>query len=328
MPLLSVIVPMYNEQDALPLLVERLRPALDAITESYEVVAVNDGSVDATGSILHLMRTTWPQLRVITFSRNCGHQAALTAGLHRAHGDYVISIDADLQDPPEKIAEMLTLARSEQLDVVYGVRNDRRTDTVTKRATAGMYYGLMRRMVGNRVPAHGGDFRLLSRRAVETLRSLPEQAPVYRLLIPWLGLPSGEVHYSREKRVAGSTKYPFGKMVRLAMDSITSFSALPLRLATWMGSLGFVLCILLSIATVIAFISGVTVPGWTSLSLAIMFIGAVQLLCLGLMGEYISRIYTTIQGRPAYFIGADTAMTGPAAEQNIPIPRLPGQLIR
>jgi dolichol-phosphate mannosyltransferase len=328
MPLLSVVVPMYNEQDALPLLVERLRPVLDAITDSYEVVAVNDGSVDATGSILHLMRTNWPQLRVITFSRNCGHQAALTAGLHRAAGDYVVSIDADLQDPPEKIGEMLTLARSEHLDVVYGVRNDRRTDTIAKRATAGMYYGLMRRMVGNRVPAHGGDFRLISRKAVDTLRSLPEPSPVYRLLIPWLGLPSGEVLYSREKRVAGSTKYPFGKMVRLAMDSITSFSALPLRLATWLGSVGFVLCTLLALATLVAFIGGVTVPGWTSLSLAIMFIGAVQLLCLGLMGEYISRIYTTVQGRPAYFIGTDTAMMDPAAEPSIPAPRGPGQLIR
>lgn len=310
MPMLSIVIPMYNEQDALPPLVKRLRPVLDEIGESYEVVAVDDGSSDATGSILQVMRSSWPELRIVRLNRNCGHQAALTAGLHRAHGDYVVSIDADLQDPPEKIAEMLVLARRETLDVVYGVRADRRSDTWIKRATAGMYYRLMRRLVGARVSSHAGDFRLLSREAIRVLRSLPEQQPVYRLLVPWLGLPSGEVTYVRGKRVAGRTKYPFAKMLRLAMDSVTSFSSVPLRLATWLGSVGFVLCLAVSVAVVVAYAAGFTVPGWTSLSLAIMFIGAVQLLCLGLLGEYVSRIYIAIQGRPAYFIGHDTASDG------------------
>jgi len=312
MPLLSVIIPMYNEQDALAPLVQRLRPALDDIAESYEVIAVNDGSTDATASILMVMRVSWPQLRVVTLGRNCGHQAALTAGLHRAHGDYAISIDADLQDPPEKIAEMLTLARMSDLDVVYGVRSDRTTDTWLKRGTASLYYRLMRRLVGSKVSAHAGDFRLLSRKAIELLRGLPEPAPVYRLLVPWLGLPSGAVTYMREKRVAGRTKYPFGKMLRLATDSVTSFSAAPLRVATWLGGLGFVVCIAVAIAAVTAYAAGFTVPGWTSLSVAISFFGAVQLLCLGLLGEYVSRIYTTVQGRPAYFIDHDTAATATA----------------
>jgi dolichol-phosphate mannosyltransferase len=319
-PLLSVVVPMYNEQEALAPFVERLRPVLDGITPSYEVVAVNDGSTDATGAMLAGLRRGWPQLRVVSFSRNCGHQAALTAGLHRALGEYTVSIDADLQDPPEKIVEILALARRDGLDVVYGVRSDRTSDTWLKRSTASVYYGLMRRLVGARVSAHAGDFRLLSRNAIQLLRSLPEPAPVYRLLVPWLGLPSGEVGYVRERRVAGHTKYPFTKMLRLATDGVTSFSAAPLRVATLLGGLGFLLCVVGAVAAVAAYVAGFTVPGWTSLSLAISFLGAAQLLCLGLLGEYVSRIYTTVQGRPAYFVSHDSATEPDVAAVRSPYP--------
>jgi glycosyltransferase involved in cell wall biosynthesis len=306
-PLLSVVIPIYNEQDAFPLMVKRLRPVLDGLGASYEVVAVDDGSTDGTASLLHSLRRTWPELRIIRLRRNCGHQAALTAGLHRASGDYVVSIDADLQDPPEAIAKMLELAQAEGLDIVYGVRNDRSTDTWAKRTTAGLYYRLIRRLVGSRIPAHAGDFRLLSRDTVEVLRSLPEHEPVYRLLVPWIGFPSGEVTYAREERAAGRTKYPLGKMVRLAVNSVTNFSAAPLRLATWLGLAGFAVCLLLFIASIVVFALGETVPGWTSLLVAVVFLGAVQLLCLGLLGEYVARIYSKVQGRPAYFIGQDTA---------------------
>ncbi|SEL03384.1 glycosyltransferase family 2 protein [Streptacidiphilus jiangxiensis] len=305
-PLLSVVIPIYNEQDALPLTVQRLRPILDGIGETYEVVGVDDGSTDDTAAVLTLLQSRWPQLRVVRLRRNSGHQAALTAGLHRALGQYVVSIDADLQDPPEKIVEMLALAR-EGYDIVQGVRDDRSSDTFFKRSTAGAYYSLMHRLVGREIPKHAGDYRLLSRAAVDALTSLPEAQPVYRLLVPWLGFRSTSVTFQREERVAGSTKYPLSKMVRLAVDSITNFSAAPLRLATWMGLGSFVLAFFLGVYTAIEQVRGVTVPGWSSLFVAVVFFGAVQLVCVGLLGEYVGRIYSAVQGRPAYFIGSDSA---------------------
>lgn len=306
-PLLSVVIPMYNEAEVLPILVERLRPVLDGIGEPYEVVAVDDGSRDTTAAQLIGARRTWPQLRIIRLRRNSGHQAALTAGLHRACGEYVVSIDADLQDPPEKIPEMLAKARSDGLDIVYGVRNDRRSDSMLKRRTAGLYYWLMRRLAGVQVPANAGDFRLLSRATVDVLRQLPEHQPVYRLLVPWIGFPSGEVTYTRDARAAGRTKYPVSKMVRLAADSITNFSAAPLRIATWLGAMSFLLCLLMLAYVIISFALGYAVQGWASVLATVLFLGGVQLLCLGLLGEYLGRLYASVQGRPAYFVAYDSA---------------------
>ncbi|MFB7126910.1 MULTISPECIES: glycosyltransferase family 2 protein [unclassified Kitasatospora] len=306
-PLLSVVMPIYNEQEALPLTVERLRPILDGLDVAYEVVGVDDGSTDVTPVLMQKIRQDWPEFRIVRFARNSGHQAALTAGIHRAHGDYVVSIDADLQDPPEKIPEMLELAREQHLDIVYGVRGDRGTDTFFKRHTAGGYYWLMRKLVGKRMPNQAGDFRLLSRAAVDALKAMPEHQPVYRLLVPWLGFPSGEVVYVREERVAGSTHYPLSKMLRLALDSVTNFSAAPLRLATWLGLFSFLVCLLLAIYTTVAYAVGSTVPGWSSLFIGMLFIGAVQLVCVGLLGEYVGRIYSAVQARPAYFVGYDSA---------------------
>lgn len=306
-PLLSVVVPMYDEEAVLGPLAARLRPVLDRLAEPYEVVAVDDGSTDATARVLQGMRQDWPQLRVVSLRRNAGHQAALAAGIHRAAGSYVVSIDADLQDPPEKIVDMLVLAQRENLDVVYGVRSDRSTDTVFKRATADLYYRAMRRLVGSWVPRHAGDFRLLSRRAVNALIALPEHRPVYRLLVPSLGFPSGTVSYRREERAGGRTKYPTTKMVRLAFDSVASFSAAPLRVATWFGLISFAACLLLVGFGVAAHLRGATVPGWTSLFVAVLFLGGVQLICVGLLGEYIGRIYSAVQGRPSYYVAADSA---------------------
>ncbi|MFD8413001.1 MULTISPECIES: glycosyltransferase family 2 protein [unclassified Streptomyces] len=298
---------MYNEEEALPALVARLRPVLDATGAAYEVVAVDDGSTDRTAELLEKFRTEWPELRIVRLRGNSGHQAALRAGLHLAVGAYVASIDADLQDPPEKIPEMLDLARSRQLDIVYGVRSDRSTDTGFKRHTAGAYYWLMRRLVGKQVPAQAGDFRLLSREAVEALKALPDQHQVYRLLVPWLGFPSGQVTYRRGERVAGETKYPLSKMIRLAADGITNFSAAPLRLATWLGVVSFLACLVMIVVSVGVFLAGQTVPGWTSLFVAMLFLGGIQLICVGLLGEYIGRIYTAVQRRPTYFVGYDSA---------------------
>jgi polyisoprenyl-phosphate glycosyltransferase len=306
-PVLSVVIPMFNEEDVLPILVDRLRPALDKIGEPYEVVAVDDGSTDTTAAQLIGIRRSWPQLRIVRLRRNSGHQAALTAGLHRSTGQYVASLDADLQDPPEKISEMLDLARDENLDIVYGVRSDRSTDSIMKRRTAGGYYWLMRRLAGVQVKADAGDFRLLSRATVEVLKQLPEHQPVYRLLVPWIGFPSGEVHYRREARAGGRTKYPFTKMIRLAVDSVTNFSAAPLRIATWLGAVSFFFCLLMMIYVVVAFALRQTVQGWASVLACVLFLGGVQLLCLGLLGEYLGRLYASAQGRPAYFVGYDSA---------------------
>ncbi|WP_416972397.1 glycosyltransferase family 2 protein [Streptomyces sp. 4F14] len=310
---LSVVIPMFNEEEALPALVSRLRPVLDGLRDvPYEVVAVDDGSADRTGVLLDAFRLGWAELRIITLRRNSGHQAALTAGLDRARGAYVVSIDADLQDPPEKIPEMLDLARGSGLDIVYGIRADRATDTGFKRWTASLYYRLVRRLAGPSVPAQAGDFRLLSRAAVDALKALPDQQRVYRLLVPWLGFPSGEVTYEREARTAGHSKYPLGRMIRLAVDSVTGFSAAPLRIATWLGGFAFLVCLGLIGYTLWAHAYEETVPGWTSLFIGVLFIGAVQLVCVGLLGEYVGRIYTAVQNRPTYFVAGDTHADSPA----------------
>ncbi len=306
-PVLSVVIPMYNEAEVLPLLVNRLRPVLDSIEDSYEVVAVDDGSTDATAAALLGLRRAWPQLRVVRLRRNSGHQAALTAGLHSAYGQYVVSLDADLQDPPETIPEMLSLARAQRLDIVYGVRQDRTSDTVGKRGTAGLYYWLMARLVGAKIRSSAGDFRLLSRASVDALKQLPERQPVYRLLVPWLGFPSGEVGYVRAKRAAGRTKYPFRKMLALATDSVTNFSAAPLRLATWLGLLSFFFCLVMLVYVAISYAFDSTVRGWASMIATVLFLGGAQLLCLGLFGEYLGRLYAAVQGRPSYFIAYDSA---------------------
>jgi glycosyltransferase involved in cell wall biosynthesis len=308
-PTLSVVVAMYNEEAVLPLLAERLRAAVDGVTGQYEVVAVDDGSTDRTSRVLAELRRDWPQLRVVRLRRNCGHQAALLAGLFRARGEYAVSIDADLQDPPETIPEMLRLAQQRCLDVVYGVRHDRRSDNPFKRWTAAGYYSIVRRLVGTDVPAHAGDCRLLSRAVIEALRGLPERRPVLRLVVPWLGYPSGQVSYVRAERAAGRTRYPVTMMVRLALDSLTSFSAAPLRIATWLGLGGVVLCAALVVAAYIGYLRGSTVSGWPSIYVAVLFLGAVQLLCLGLLGEYVARIYTAVQNRPAYDVESDTHST-------------------
>jgi polyisoprenyl-phosphate glycosyltransferase len=307
-PVLSVVIPMFNEAEVLPLLVARLRPVLDGLGEPYEVVAVDDGSTDTTAAQLIGLRRMWPEVRVIRLRRNGGHQAALTAGLHRAFGQYVVSLDADLQDPPEKIPEMLALARSQQLDIVYGVRHDRSTDSRGKRATADLYYWLMGRLAGVEAKANAGDFRLLSRATVDALRQLPEHQPVYRLLVPWIGFPSGEVGYVRERRAAGKTKYPLRKMIALAADSVTNFSAAPLRLATWLGLISFSFCLIMFIYVGLSYALDNTVRGWASMIATVLFLGGAQLLSLGLLGEYLGRLYAAVQGRPTYFVGHDSAI--------------------
>ena len=305
-PQLSVVVPMFDEEAVLPLFTRRLRPVLDALDLGYEVIAVDDGSRDGTPVLLQKARREWPQLRVVRLRRNSGHQAALSAGLVRTRGEWIATLDADLQDPPELLATMLDRGREEELDVVYAVRDDRSTDSVFKRLTAGLYYRLMRRLVGAHVPAHAGDFRLMSRATVDVINGLPEHHRVLRLVVPALGFPSAEVSFRREERAAGRTKYPLSRMLRLTVDSLTGFSTAPLRLATWFGLGGAAVTAVLLGFAVTAFVTASTVPGWTSTFVAVSAVGTVQLLCLGMLGEYVGRMYTHLQGMPSYVVAYDS----------------------
>jgi glycosyltransferase involved in cell wall biosynthesis len=305
-PVLSVIIPAFDEEAAIPLLARRLRPVLDSLGEGYEVLVVDDGSRDATPVILQRERRSWPQLRVLRLRANSGHQAALSAGLVRARGAWVATLDADLQDPPEVLPQMLAAARAQRVDVVYGVRSDRSADSPFKRLTARAYYGLMRRLVGSHLHVDAGDYRLMSRATVDAVNVLPEHHRVLRLVVPALGFPATEIGYRRESRAAGKTKYPLSRMIRLSIDSLTGFSIAPLRLATWFGLGGAAATALMLAFAMLAWITGRTVPGWTSTFVAVAAVGAVQLLCLGLLGEYVGRLYTQLQGRPSYFVAYDS----------------------
>lgn len=305
--MLSVVVPMFNEDLVVDQFVARLRPVLDGLSCGYEVVCVDDGSTDGTARRLLAHLEQWPQLRLVRLVRNAGHQAALTAGYDTARGHYVATIDADLQDPPEKIADMLLVAVEEGVDVVYGVRSDRSSDSAFKRGTARMYYRVMRRVAGEQIPADAGDFRLISRRVVSALQELPAHGRVYRLAVPWLGFPSAQVTFVRDERAAGVTKYPLRKMLALSFDSLASFSAAPLRLATWAGIIGGLVSLLATAWSIYGWWLGITVPGWASLLATAGFIGAIQLICLGLLGEYVARIFVAMQNRPTYLIGYDSA---------------------
>ncbi len=305
-PELTVVVPVFNEEEVLPLLVQRLRPALEGTGASYEVIAVDDGSSDDSPVILQRLRREWPALRVLRLRANSGHQAAISAGLARARGDYVVTIDADLQDPPETIATMLEVARAEDVDVVYGVRSDRSTDTAFKRGTATAYYRVMKGVATHSGPEQAGDFRMMSRATVEAVNALPEQHRVLRLVVPTLGFPSAAVPYQRDARAAGTSKYPLRKMLALTVDSLTGHSMAPLRLATWCGLLGGVAALVVLAYALIARALGHVVAGWTSTVVAVSAVGAVQLLCLGVLGEYVGRMYIMLQGRPTYYIAYDS----------------------
>lgn len=310
--MLSVVVPVFDEAEALPLLAGRLRPVLDGLVVPYEVVAVDDGSRDGTPVVLQRLRREWPQLRVLRLRVNAGHQAALSAGLQVARGRWCVSIDADLQDPPEVIPQMLAAAEQDGVDVVYGVRSDRSSDGVFKRVTARGFYGLMRRLARSSGPVDAGDFRLMSRATVDAVNALPEQHRVLRLVVPALGFPSATVEYRRQPRAAGRSKYPLAKMLRLTVDSVTGFSVAPLRLATWFGLLGGVAAVMLLVYAVVGQLLGHTVAGWTSTVVAVSAVGAVQLLCLGVLGEYVGRMYAQMQGRPSFYVAYDSLLDGGA----------------
>ncbi|MFN8013256.1 MAG: glycosyltransferase family 2 protein [Dermatophilaceae bacterium] len=310
-PHLSIVIPMFNEEAVLPLLADRLRPLADAMVDdgvcaAYEIVAVDDGSTDATPVLLQRLRRTWPEVRVLRLRANAGHQAAISAGLARARGDYVVTLDADLQDPPEVIREMLTIARTEGVDVVYGVRTDRTTDSAFKRWSARTFYRAQRALSSVDTPLDAGDYRLMSRATVDAVNALPEHHRVLRFVMPALGFPSATVGYRRAERAAGESKYPLARMLKLSVDSVTGFSLTPLRFATWLGLIGGLAALAILVFALGSRLAGHTLPGWTSTVVIVSAVGAVQLLALGILGEYVGRMYAAMQGRPTYFVAHDS----------------------
>jgi dolichol-phosphate mannosyltransferase len=303
-PALSLVIPIYNEEPVIPELERRLGVVLGglgSLVDSWEVVLIDDGSADRSYELLSALADREPRFKIISFARNFGHQMAITAGLDRAEGDAVVVMDADLQDPPEVIASMIEKWR-EGFDVVYGVRKSRKGETIFKRATAAIFYRLFRAMLGGlSVPLDAGDFRLMSRPAVLALRALRERHRFVRGMVSWIGFRQTAVYYDRDVRFAGTTKYPFRKMLRFAIDGMTSFSIVPLRVATWLGIIAGIAAIGIGgwALYVKLFLSGV-VTGWTTIMILVAFGSSAQLLMIGILGEYVGRIYEEVKRRPLY----------------------------
>lgn len=304
-PTLSVVIPVFNEEETLPELDRRLRSFLAELAVTWEVVFVDDGSRDASAKLLQDMAANEPRYKVISFGRNFGHQIAITAGMDRAEGEAVVVMDADLQDPPEVVREMLAKWR-EGNDIVYAVRQRRIGETWFKRVTAALFYRMFRAMLGFEVMLDAGDFRLMSRAVILTLRSLRERHRFIRGLVGWIGFRQASVSYTRHERFAGVTKYPLRKMLSFAFDGITSFSTVPLRAATWLGALAGLAALGLGAwAFYVKVVGGTTVPGWTTIMILVALGSSAQLVVIGILGAYVGRIYEEVQRRPLYTVAKE-----------------------
>ena len=305
----SLVLPVYNEEPVIGELTRRLGELLAEVDPRglWNVIFVNDGSKDRSRELLEAACAAEPRYTLINLSRNFGHQIAITAGLDRAEGDAVVIMDADLQDPPEVIAEMLA-RYLEGYDVVYAVRRRRDGESWFKRATAALFYRVLERVVGVKIPTDTGDFRLMSRRSVLALRGLREANRFVRGLVAWIGFRQTAVYYDRKARFAGDTHYPLHKMLRFASDGIVSFSTLPLRLATFLGVLSGLIAAGVAAWVLIAVLSGAyVVPGWATLMLAVSLASSAQLLMIGILGEYLGRVYDEVKRRPLYLVDEPTA---------------------
>mgnify|MGYP001827679677 CR=1 FL=1 len=300
--LLSVVVPVYNESEVLEVFHYRLLKVMESLAVPYQVLYVDDGSeAEFLGQLLAL-RDKDARVAVLELSRNFGKEVALSAGLDHAEGDAVIVIDADLQDPPELIASFVEEWRN-GYDVVYGQRSERRGETLMKRYTAGAFYRLMSLLGDVDIPRNVGDFRLLSRRAVDALKALPERRRYMKGLYAWIGFPQKAVSYVREPRAAGETKWSYWRLWNFALEGITSFSAAPLKMATYLGLLTSIFSLLYGVYFLVrTLLFGNPVPGYPSLILVVLFLGGVQLICLGIIGEYLARTYQESKGRALYFL--------------------------
>ncbi len=298
---ISVVVPCFNEEEVIEQLRARLLLVLNALNIPYEVVLVDDGSSDGTWQLLQQFQQADPHFKVVRLSRNFGHQVAFTCGLDQANGETVLIMDADLQDPPELLPQMVELW-SRGYDVVYGQRRTRNGDGSLKRFFAFAFYRLFERLTKITIPRDTGDFRLMDRRAVHALQTLREHHRFIRGMVSWIGFPQIALAYDRPERLAGVTKYPFKRSLFLAIEAITSFSYAPLRLASYLGAILSIIAFVYILVVIGLKIAGINFPGYTSIMGSILLLGGVQLLVLGLIGEYVGRIFEQGQSRPLYLI--------------------------
>ncbi len=300
-PELSIVIPVFNEEKNIPLMHQRIKNILQNTDVTYEIIFVNDGSIDNSLDVIKAF-STQPDIKYISFSRNFGHQVAVSAGLDYAVGNMIVIIDCDLQDPPELILKMIE-KYTQGFKVVYARRISRKGETWFKRTTAKLFYRTLAKITSTNIPLDVGDFRLMDKAIVDYLKKMPEKNKFLRGQIAWIGFNQTYVDYEREERKHGETGYTFRKMLSLAMDAITSFSNWPLKLATIAG---FIVSIIAFIVIVYALYANLTlhrtVTGWTSLIISVMFIGGIQLLCIGIIGEYISRINNQVKDRPLYIV--------------------------
>lgn len=301
-PLLSVVVPMYNEAEVLAHFFEHTTKALNSITQDWEIVCINDGSKDHTLQLLEQFRANEPRIKILHFSRNFGKEAALSAGIEYATGQAVIPIDADLQDPPELISEMVEKWQ-QGYKVVIATRSTRHGEGWIKKSTAHLFYSVIGSISKTPIPANTGDFRLMDRQVVEAVKLLPERTRFMKGLLAWVGFPTCQIYYDRQPRICGATKWNYVKLFGLALDGIFSFTNIPLKIWVYLGvtisSLSFFYALFLIIRTLIY---GIDVPGYSSLMVAILFMGGIQLISLGIIGEYIGRIFDETKHRPLYIV--------------------------
>ncbi len=301
-PFISIVVPSYNEHEVLPEFHRRLSAVLDGFNHSSEIVFINDGSTDNTLALMFALRDADPRVAVIDLSRNYGKEIAMSAGLDHAKGDAVIVIDADLQDPPELIPALIEQWEA-GYDNVYAQRTDRDGDTAVKKTTAHWFYRLIQRVSNVRIPEDTGDFRLLSRRAVDSLNTLREQHRFMKGLFSWIGYPSKAVPYRREPRRAGESKWNYWSLWNFAIEGITSFSILPLKIATYVGLTTAVMAFIYAFYFIYkTLVYGDPVQGFPTLMVVILFLGGVQLMSLGIIGEYLGRMFDETKRRPLYFV--------------------------
>jgi dolichol-phosphate mannosyltransferase len=307
-PELSIVLPIFNEEPVVDELHRRLGEFLAAVGTTWEVIFVDDGSNDRSFEKVKALCAGEPRYKLIALSRNFGHQFAITAGLDYARGDAVVVMDADLQDPPEVVAEMLARFR-EGFDIVHGVRRSREKESIFKRATAFVFYRLLKAVMGISIHVDAGDFRLMSRRVVLTLRALNESSRFVRGMVAWVGFKQTTVLYYRKPRFAGRTHYPFRKMLKFAFDGIASFSIVPLRVATWLGTVSGIMGIGVAGWALYGRLYGTFVPGWATIMIAVSLGASAQLLMTGILGEYIGRIYEEVKRRPLYVVANEVNAT-------------------
>ncbi|KPL76203.1 glycosyltransferase family 2 protein [Levilinea saccharolytica] len=301
-PTYSIIAPVYNERESLPVLLDRLQGVMDTTGESWELILVDDGSTDGSTEIIRALGEQDERVRPVIFARNFGHQIAVTAGLDYSRGQAVVIIDADLQDPPEVILELIAKWK-EGFEVVYAVRGEREGETWFKKTTASLFYRLIYRITDVKIPLDTGDFRLMDRKVVNVMNQMRERHRFLRGMSSWVGFRQVGVTYRRAARFAGVTKYPFSKMLRLALNAITSFSYFPLQLATYMGFFAAGLSILtIPVIVVMRLIGQQAFFGQATTLVAVLLLGGVQLISLGILGEYLGRVYDEVKGRPLYIV--------------------------